>query len=164
MTTESLIPDETRALIGTVTGQPVTGTITKKDAQRYAQAVDDLNPLYFDEEIARANGYRGLLAPPTFLAHVVVQGRPLSDLREDGLFRGGARLALRVKRVMFGGEEWDFLAPVYVGDTITAETRLKSMEEKDGSSGRFVLTTNETTYTNQDGEVVARARQKSIAR
>jgi hypothetical protein len=38
------------------------------------------------------------------------------------------------------------------------------MEEKDGSSGRFVLTTNETTYTNQDGEVVAHARQKSIAR
>jgi acyl dehydratase len=60
--------------------------------------------------------------------------------------------------------EWDFVAPVCVGDTITAETRLKSVEEKQGGSGPFVLHANETTYTNQDGAVVARARQLSIAR
>jgi acyl dehydratase len=65
---------------------------------------------------------------------------------------------------MFGGQEWDFVAPVIVGDTITAETRLKSLEEKTGGSGPFVLTTQETTYTNQRGEVVARSRQVSIAR
>ena len=164
MAQESLIPDETRAVIGSVTSGPVSGTITKKEAQRYAYAVDDLNPLYFDEDLARANGYKGLLAPPTFVGQVVVQHRPVADLREDGIFRGGARVNLRVKRVMFGGEEWDFVTPAYVGDTITAETRLKSLEEKQGNSGPFVLTTNETTYTNQHGEVVARTRQLSIAR
>ena len=36
MAQESLIPDETRALIGSVTSGPVSGTITKKEAQRYA--------------------------------------------------------------------------------------------------------------------------------
>jgi acyl dehydratase len=71
---------------------------------------------------------------------------------------------LRVKRVMFGGEEWEFRAPAYVGDTITAQGRLKSLEEKEGGSGPFVLMTTETTYTNQDGEVVALSRGRSIAR
>lgn len=161
---ESLVPDETRAMVGSVVGEPVTAIITMEGAQRYAQAVDDLNPLYFDEARAKAAGYRTLVAPPTYVAHAVVRGRPLTELRPDGLFRGGRRLAVRAARVMFGGEAWDFLAPVYVGDTITATTRFASVEEKQGRSGPFVLMTNETTYTNQGGEVVAKSRQLSIAR
>jgi acyl dehydratase len=58
----------------------------------------------------------------------------------------------------------EFFAPVYPGDTIAAETRVASIEEKEGSKGPFVLTTNETTYTNQDGVVVAKSRTFSIAR
>ena len=65
---------------------------------------------------------------------------------------------------MFGGEDWDFLEPVLAGDTITSETRLKSLDEKSGSSGAFVLQMTETTYTNQHGRLVARAIGRSIAR
>ncbi|GAB4337923.1 MAG: hypothetical protein Kow0010_26140 [Dehalococcoidia bacterium] len=161
---ESLIPDETRAMVGQVIGEPVTATITAEGAHRYAQAVDDLNPLYFDEEHAKAAGYRTMVCPPTYIAHAVVRGRPLSELRPDGLFRGGRRVAVRAHRVMFGGEAWEFLAPVYIGDTVTATTRFVDVEEKQGRSGPFVLMTNETTYTNQDGTVVAKSRQLSIAR
>ncbi|MBI5947290.1 MAG: MaoC family dehydratase N-terminal domain-containing protein [Chloroflexi bacterium] len=163
--TGGLIPPETLAMVGELLGEPVSAEITAKEAQRYAQAVGDLDPIYFDEAAAKAAGYRGLVAPPTFVSHVVVQGQPLDRLREDGLFRTGARaMPLRVRRSMFGGEEWDFLEPACVGDTITAESRLKAIEEKQGGSGAFVLTTRETTYTNRRGEVVARARQIGIAR
>ncbi|MBI2766453.1 MAG: MaoC family dehydratase N-terminal domain-containing protein [Chloroflexi bacterium] len=162
---ESLVPPEARAMVGQRLGQPATGEITLKDAQRFAKAVDDLNPLYFDEAAAREAGYRTLIVPPTYLGYVTAQHGTLADLRIDGLYRSGSRgPQLRVKRVMFGGEDWDFLSPAYVGDTITAETRLAGLEEKDGASGPFVLMTTETTYTNQLGEVVARARGRSIAR
>ncbi|MCC7363088.1 MAG: MaoC family dehydratase N-terminal domain-containing protein [Dehalococcoidia bacterium] len=161
-----LIPPEAMAMVGEPLGDPVSGEITRKEAQRYAKAVDDLNPIYFDEAAAQAAGYRTLVAPPTFLAHVVVQHGNVADLRIDGIYRSGNRrgVNLRAKRVMFGGEEWDFLLPVYVGDTVTAQTRLHSLEEKDGASGPFALMTTETTYTNQAGQVVARARGRSIAR
>lgn len=163
---ESLVPPETRALIGQRLSEPVSGTLTAKHVAQYAHAVGDLNPLYFDEEAAKAAGYRTCIAPPTLISHVVVSSRPLGDLREDGIPKGGGgrRVTLNVKRVMFGGEEWEFLAPACVGDTITAETRLKDLEEKSGSSGPFVLQTMETTYTNQLGEVVARSQGRSIAR
>jgi len=161
----SLIPDETRALVGELLSEPVTATITAKESQRFALAADDLNPIYLDEAAAKAAGYRTVVVPPIFLAWSLTPARRVSDLREDGIYRGGGRrVNLNVKRVMFGGEEWEFLQPVYAGDTVTAETRLKSLEEKDGSSGPFVLQTTETTYTNQAGEVVARARGRSIAR
>jgi acyl dehydratase len=160
----SLIPDESRALIGELMQEPVTATITARESQRYAMAVDDLNPVYFDEDAAKAAGYRTLVAPPTFVGHVVAATKPQAELRPDGLYQGGPRLGLRVKRVMAGGDQWEFLMPPYVGDVITAETRLHSLDQRDGRSGAFVTTVTQTTFTNQDGELVARLLQTGIAR
>jgi acyl dehydratase len=159
-----LVPPEAREMIGQVTAGPVTADITAKESQRYAQAVDDLNPVYFDEEAARAAGYRTLVCPPTFLDHVVVVGRPVEQLRPDGLFRNPESAGIGMRRVMFGGQEWEWLAPAHVGDTVTAMQRLAGIDEKEGSKGPFALVTWETTYTNQDGEVVARARLHGISR
>ena len=77
---------------------------------------------------------------------------------------GGTPIRLHVTRTMFGGEEWEFRAPVLVGDTITAQRRLGAVEEKDGRSGPFVLLHYETTFTNQRDEVVAISRLVGIAR
>jgi acyl dehydratase len=162
---DSLVPPQARALVDQLVGDPQSATISRRESQRYAWAAGDLNSIYFDEGAARAAGYDGLVVPPTLLGWIMEDGRPLDELREDGLYRGRRQaIPLRVSRTMFGGQEWDFVAPILVGDTITAETRLKGLEEKSGSSGPFVLTTQETTYTNQRGEIVARARVISIAR
>jgi acyl dehydratase len=161
----ALVSEEARALIGEALSDPVTARITAKESQRYALAADDLNPIYLDEAAAKGAGYRTIVVPPLFLGWALGPFRPITELRTDGLYKsGGRRVNLNVSRVMFGGEEWDFLAPIYAGDTITAETRLKALDEKDGSSGPFVLQSTETSYTNQDGELVARSRGLSIAR
>ena len=159
-----LVPPEARALIGQPTAAPVSAVITAREAQRYAQAVDDLNPIYFDEAAAVSAGYRTLIAPPTFLDHVIVQGRSVADLRTDGLFRNPEARGLGLKRVMFGGQEWEWLAPAYVGDTVTATQRLAAIDEKAGSSGPFVVVTWETTFTDQQGSVLARCRLQGISR
>ena len=160
-----LIPEETLALVGELLDEPTTSTITLKEAQRFALAAGDSNPIYFDESAAREAGYAGIVVPPLFLPWALSPNRSLAELREDGLYRARAkRVSLRVKRMMFAGEEWEHLAPVYPGDTITGAVRLESLEEKQGSSGRFVLQTTETRYTNQHGVVVARARGRGIAR
>jgi acyl dehydratase len=160
-----LVPAETYALVGEPLGPPISAVITAREAQRYARAVGDLDPVYFDEAAAQAAGYRTLVAPPTFVGHVVVEGATLDDLRTDGLWKDRSRpVRLAVSRTMFGGEEWELLEPACVGDTITAQRRLGSVEEKSGSSGPFVLIRYETTFTNQHGDVVARSRLVGIAR
>jgi acyl dehydratase len=159
-----IVTDEMRAQIGELTALRVTAEITARDAQRYAMAVDDLNPVYFDAEAARAAGYRTLVAPPTFVGHVVAPTKPLSELRTDGLYKGGARLKLGLPRVMAGGDAWEFLAPAYVGDVVTAESRLVEITERSGAKGPFVTSVVETTFTNGDGELIARLRQTAIAR
>ena len=160
-----LIPEETLALVGELLDEPLVSTISLKESQRYALATGDLNPIYFDESAARAAGYAGIVIPPLFLAWALAPHRSLGELRQDGLYRArGKRVTLRVKRMMFAGEEWEYVAPVYPGDTITATLRLVSLGEKQGRSERFVLQTTETRYTNQHGVVVARARGRGIAR
>ena len=84
-TARSLIPAETLALVGQRLSDPVTITIDQREAQRYAYAVGDENPLYFDEAAAHEAGYRTLLAPPTFISHAPVPARSASQLRVDGL-------------------------------------------------------------------------------
>jgi acyl dehydratase len=160
-----LIPPETRALLGQRLGAPVSATLHAREVERFAYAAGDTNPIYFDDTAARAAGYRARVVPPAFLVWALEPPRPLEALREDGLWRdAGPPLRLAVSRVLYGGEDWEYRAAVHAGDTITAETRLASLEEKTGASGPFVLLTSETTYTNQAGEVVAIVRGKRIAR
>jgi acyl dehydratase len=152
-------------MVGEPLGEPVSAVITRRESQRYARSVGDLNPIYFDVDAARAAGYDGLVAPPTFVGHAVVDGATLDDLREDGLWVDrGRKVRLGVSRSMFGGEEWEFRLPVLVGDEVTAQRRLGAVEEKDGRSGPFVLLHYETTFTNQRDEVVAISRLVGIAR
>ena len=125
----SLIPPESLARVGEVLSGPTTVAIEQREAQRYAYAVGDENPAYFDEAAARAGGYRTLTVPPTFITHALVPPRPAADLRTDGLYRTGGGVKLEVSRMMFGGEEWDWLEPVYVGDQITATTRLAALDQ-----------------------------------
>ena len=160
-----LIPPETRALVGQRLGAPVSATIHAEDAERFAFAAGDENPIYLDDAAARAAGHRTRVVPPGFLVWALEPPRPLGALREDGLWRDtGTPVPLKVKRVLYGGEAWEYVASVHPGDTITAETRLASLEEKTGGSGPFVLMTTETTYTNQASEVVAIVRGQRIAR
>ena len=164
MVRDSFITDEARAMIGTVVRKQ-TGEVTLKEAQRWAAAVGDRNPIYFDDDAARAAGYRGIVTPPLFLPHALHGVVDLAQLRVDGIpISRGRGIPLTLSRTMFGGEELEFLLPVYPGDTITAETRVAAIDEKTGSKGPFVLTTMETVYTNQEGEAVARSRTFSIAR
>jgi acyl dehydratase len=161
---ESLITPEAKAMIGKQVGLQ-TGIVYPKEAQRFAAAVGDLNPLYFDDETARAQGYRGVIAPPMFLPQILQGVTQLDAVREDGVpLEGGSDIPLRAERLMAGGEDYEFLAPIYPGDSITAQTHIQNIEEKSGRSGRFVLITRETHYTNQDGSVVAKGRFSLIAR
>lgn len=165
MTEESLIPEAARALIGKTIGTPVRGDILQKETQRYAHAVGDENPLYFDAEYARAAGYRDIIAPPLFVEILQRDIVPLSELREDGLSKARqSPIPLKVNRVMAGGETVEFFQPLYPGDTLRGETRLAKISEKTGRSGPFVLVERETTYTNQDGIVVIKSRSTSIVR
>src|SRR5713226_4508197 len=106
---ESLIPEEARALVGQVLG--VYSEVVERGAiRRYCQAMGNLNPLYLDEEYARDTRYGGVIAPPLFINSVAVYPPGTPEPGEDGV--GGRiqaeQVELPLKRVVVGGQEWEF--------------------------------------------------------
>lgn len=60
--------------------------------------------------------------------------------------------------VVNAGDDYEFFAPVLIGDRITIERRVLEVTEKQGKQGTMYLTRAEATYVNQNGTLVARAQ------
>jgi acyl dehydratase len=162
---ESLIDAESASRVGSVAAS-ATGEVNRRDWQRWAVAVGDHNPLYFDSEYARANGFRDIICPPLFLQYAVLGVTRLTGLRADGS-SGAASGSLafpRAPKRMAGGESFTFHLPAYHRDEIQMVRAIESITEKRGRSGRFVLVTWHTMYRNQHGDLVAEASTSMIAR
>ncbi|MEV6924855.1 MaoC family dehydratase N-terminal domain-containing protein [Dactylosporangium sp. NPDC051485] len=163
---QPLVGDDARAFIGKVTNE-AEGIVVKKEFQRWAAAVKDRNPLYFDADFARAHGYRDVIAPPLYVQYVTLGVADLDQLRPDGIpgGTGSGDIPLpRCPRRMAGGDDMTFYEPIYDGDVIRAVRTVTDIHEKKGRSGAFVLVTSTTVYTRQDGTVVAENNASMIAR
>ncbi|MBI2964285.1 MAG: MaoC family dehydratase N-terminal domain-containing protein [Deltaproteobacteria bacterium] len=157
---------EARSFIGHRDEQRL-GCVTEVALQRYAVAVGDLNPLYFDDQAARAAGYPGIIAPPNFLSAVLgwQAGPPEGELRPDGTTAADvAFIALPGARLMGGGQELEIVRPVRPGDEVTLERRLADVEKREGKSGTLTLLKIEKRYRNQHDELLLICRETLIAR
>jgi len=123
-------------------GPPVTTEIERGAIIRFAQAIEDDNPVFNDEEAARKSQYGGLVAPPTFL-------RSVRSSRREVPFD------IPFNNALDGGSDWEYFEPVRPGDLITAVSRITDMQERSGRMGVMIITSTVTTYTNQFEQVVA---------
>jgi acyl dehydratase len=90
----------------------VSRVVTRDDVKRYADASGDQNPLHQDEDFARAVGFPGIIAHGMFtMGHLA---RALTDWVGD---------PSRLKRLAV-----QFRAPVFMGETIVAEGRVKALD------------------------------------
>lgn len=103
------------------------------------------------DEGAKGSGFRGMIAPPT-LCSIFVREVQLPDV---GVEFGRTQ--------MHAGQRVQPIAPIYAGDRLTASSHLKDVYAKTGRSGTMVFIVWETTFRNQDGQVVAEV-QESFAR
>ena len=145
----SLTEEMKRQAIG-VESPPATTEVEKGAIERFAEAVEDPNPLYTDEAAARRSRYGGIIAMPTFFRSLRVE-RP--ELPFDVPF----------ERVLDGGSEWEYFEPVRVGDRITGVARVMDVAERSGRLGPMLFTTVLLTYTNQLNQVVA-TQQSTLIR
>ena len=152
MAGDSVITDEMKAAVG-VESEPSIYEIERSAIRRWAEAVGDPDPRFHDEEYARGKGYRGLVAPPGFIAWYAFPNTA-------GRSRGGFRSPFT--RTLNGGNEYELFEPIQAGDTITATNKLVELFERDGRMGKMLFTITETTYKNQDDEIAVKARRTDI--
>jgi acyl dehydratase len=165
VTGASLVPDQVAARVGSVAAT-AAGEVNRRDWQRWAAAVGDHNPLWFDRAYAREHGYDDVICPPLYLQFAVLGVTPLDELRPDGS-SGAITGDLRfpdAPKLMAGGESTTFHLPAYHRDRVEMVRTISSVEEKEGRSGRFVLVTWHSSYRNQRDELLAEATTSMIAR
>ena len=153
-----MVPDSLKQYIGKV-DPPHLREVEKGAIRRYADAVGDNNPLYYDEEYAKKTKYGGIIAPPGFFGWA----KKTISSSEGLIGLIGAMIEAGYAGILDGGMAYDFYLPVRVGDTLVGSPKVADISLKEGKTKMMILRF-ETSYTNQNGDIVAKSYQTLIGR
>lgn len=116
--------------------------VGREKIREYARAVGESDPLYLEVEVARAAGYRDVIAPPMFAA--VYCGAAIERAMFD------PEVGIDFDRLVHGAQEFAWGPVVQAGDEIETVVTVASIDERRGN-GIYVF---ESVSTNAGGEVV----------
>jgi acyl dehydratase len=108
-------------------------TVTARDVELYAEITEDRNPLHFDPDFAAR----------TRFGRLVAQGGITS-----GMLNALVAMDLPGPGTVFMSQSLRYLAPTYLGDTLTAEVEVLAVKPDKP------VCQLKATITNQDGTVV----------
>jgi len=103
-----------------------TFTVERGKIKEFVQAIGDDNPLYTDREYAAGQGYRDIIAPPTFGVCVDMWGGP-------GFDELCAKLEVNPVMVLHGEQEFEYFGEINSGDELTASPRVVKVAQKRGN-------------------------------
>ena len=112
-------------------------TLTSEHVKTFAELTGDYNPLHFDEAFAAGTKFQRL----------VVQGGLTT-----GLLHALVAMDLPGPGSVFLSQNWKFTAPVYIGDTITAEAEVMGVHASKPVTQLRVRVARQTGETVLEGE------------
>jgi acyl dehydratase len=131
---------------------PTLNEVEKGAIRRFAEALGDYNPIYYDEEYARALGYPTIVAPATFPASF----HSAADLRE--------LLGVGIKSLLHAEQSFDYERPIIAGDRIYVSTRVADVLERQGPAGKMDVAIIEDEGRDEEGNLVFKARRTLVVR
>lgn len=158
--------DELQNWIGREHGFTGADPVSRNDIRRKLEVYCFDCPLHYDDGVARAHGYRELVAPVTMTP---LWSMPAYWLPGDPQFyapglrqqTGGIRtdaLPTVYSKGVNTATEWEYFAPLYPGDALEGNWRLIEIKPRQTRLGDGVFLTTETTIVKHSGELVAKNR------
>lgn len=161
---ESVVTGEMRSQVG-APREPVQTEVTTTSVRMFARSVGYDDPVYYDREEAQRRGYRDLPAPPGYLGTPVYN--PATADPTFGAPRSTqAGVRSPYKLVLNGGTDVEYTeVDICAGDVLTGVARLASLNERYSPAlgGPMLVQVTATTYTNQDGAIVATVRGTGLS-
>ena len=139
-----------RSLAG-AESEPYENEIERSALRKYAEAIQDSNPIYVDETYGRSTPHGGIIAPPTFLCTLHAGTRKAPD-----------PVPPSYTEVLNGGIEFQYERAVRFRDVLIGRSRIADAFEKEGRLGRMLFLVSETVFRDRAGILVARMRQTEI--
>ncbi|WP_375383328.1 MaoC family dehydratase N-terminal domain-containing protein [uncultured Sphingomonas sp.] len=143
-----------RSFIG-ATSPPREVDVEKGQLKFFAKATGATDPIYFDDEAARAAGHPTIPAPPTFVFSLMLAVPPKGvDIFVD--------LGVSKKNVLHGEQAFSYHRGIYAGDCMTLVSSIPDIYDKKGGALEFII--QDTTATNQLGELCVTMRSVTVVR
>ena len=134
--------------VGERISHEIRRTVTETDNLLFSTMTHNPQPLHLDIEAAKASGFGQILVNSTFTFALLV-----------GLSVGDTTLGTLVANLGF--DKVVTPSPVFIGDTLRAETQVKELREsKSRPEAGIVIFTHE--LFNQRGEVVCRCERSAL--
>jgi len=133
---------------------PFTVDVEKGRLRFFAKATAQADPVYVDEEAARAAGHPGLPVRPTFLFCLEMESPNPAAVRE--------LLGMDYRSLLHGEQGFKYYALAHAGDTLTFSQRIDDIYDKKNGALEFVV--RKTHVTNQRHELVAELRCVTVVR
>ncbi len=112
-------------------------TLTAEQVEKYAEITGDYNPLHFDEAFAAG----------TKFGKLVVQGGLTT-----GILNALVAMDMPGPGTVFLSHDFKFVAPVFIGDTITGEAEVLSVHASKPVTQLKITITRQTGETVLEGE------------
>jgi acyl dehydratase len=134
--------------------------VTASAIRSWCDAMGERNPIYLDDEAARAAGYPAVIAPPAMLQVWTMPGLEPDRPYTAGPARSGdldETVRATLGQLGYHGTlaaviDQDFQAALVVGDRVIAEAEyIGASEEKQTQLGRGFFLGHRTTYSTADG-------------
>lgn len=145
--------DIDRAVIGEVYDHYTYDRIDAAELIEYARTLGVEDPIYLDEDAAKAGPHGTLVAFPTYVVKL----------------RGGQWMPPEVMKHMTregfdAGKDIQLGVPLRAGDQVTATSRITEIYEKTGRSGSMWFVVFRQEIRNQDGELIANVDSRLMQR
>lgn len=136
-------------VVGDIVEHSLSKTILESDNNLFSLITMNHHPLHLNQQFAEASQHGKILVVGTLIFSLVV-GMTVPDISGKAIAN-------------LGYDEIKHLAPVFIGDTIYAKTRIIAVEKSRSKSDRGIVEV-ETTGYNQSNVEVIRFRRKVLIR
>ena len=124
--------------------------VSRVKIREFADAIGDRNPVYRDQEAAKAAGHPDVIAPPTFPIVVSLGNPGLAD----------PDLGLNYAMVVHGEQRFEYTRPVRAGDVVTCTSTITEIKSI-GSNEKMVVETDVKTV---EGELICKTYNTIVER
>ena len=127
-------------------------SVGREKIREFAEAVGALDAAHVDPAVARARGYRDVIAPPTFAVLIAQQC--------DRQFIADPEAGVDYSRLVHGEQRFVHHRPITAGDEIVGVLTVDSVKSAGGNS----MVTTRTELSTVDGELVCTTTSTVVIR
>ena len=132
--------------------KPVKYIVEKGRIAFFCDVVGETNPIHFDESAAKAAGYPGIVAPPTF--PVVIDFETNNAAGRLGFTPLIAMINCDLRYLLHGTEKYEYTGYLVAGDELTISHEVLGFEDKKGGALELCHIRSSLTHAER-GEVAA---------